>query len=138
MNTYPLTGVFLFVFNTRVTVAQFQTYPEDAPGVDTECQATVWVAFARYDAFSLEDDEYAFNDSGRCAYVTTSLVDAEKTFDTWCNGGFHPDTVCFSVRRGCVEAYPSVDDPTFEETLGYADDVSWSEDLDDVFNPPAR
>lgn len=108
-------------------MGQFKTYPEDAPGVDTECAATVWVAFARYDAWC---DEYS--DSGRTMYATKSQEDAQNVFDTWCNGGFNPD-VEFSVRRGGVFALPSVDDPEFKRLVYAADDHGWSDELAEEF-----
>ena len=104
-------------------MGQFQTYPEDAQ--DEQC---VWVAFARYDTW-YEDH----GDSGRASYVTTSEEDAQRVYDTWCWGGFDPDVYTFSVRRGFVRSYPWFDHPELVEVLQCSDDISWSDDLDDMF-----
>ena len=103
-------------------MSQFQTYPEDAHG-----EEFVWVAFARYDAW-YDDGEDSYSDSGRCAYVTTSQEDAQKQYDAWVFFE-NTDTECFSVRRGFVRSYPSEEDREFVDTLSWADEVSWCDDL---------
>lgn len=123
-------GVFLRVNTTGKQLTQFKTYQEDAPEVDTGCAATVWVAFARFDAFALDEDGY--DDSGRTVYVTTTEADANSVYDKWLDGGFNPN-VEFSVRRGFVRPYPSVDDPELVDVLHASDDVGWSKELDTVF-----
>ena len=107
-------------------MSQFQTYPEDAQN-----ETFVWVAFARFDAFALDEDGY--DESGRTAYVTTSEEDANRVYDTWLDGGFYPEDVAFSVRRGFVRSYPSFEDTEFNDVLSWSDDVGWSDDLDKVF-----
>lgn len=88
--------------------------------------------FARFDS-SFEDEEYGFvTDSGRCVYVTDTLEDANRVWDVWSNGGFHPEQCNFSVRRGGVQEHSSVHDKFFKELLWAADDHSWSDSVKEL------
>ena len=100
---------------------------------------TVYTAFARFDAWTVNpDDGCDYDDSGRLCYVTDDETDAQRVFDTWCDGGFHPDVYTLSVRRGGVERHRDVTEPYVQTLLCAADDVSWSETLNHVFNPPVE
>jgi len=118
-------GFFLRVNTTGKQLTQIKTYPEDA-----QDEQFVWVAFARFDAFALDEDGY--DDSGRTCYVTTTEADANSVYDKWLDGGFNPNVV-FSVRRGFVRSYPSMDHPELVDVLHASDDVGWSKELDTVF-----
>jgi hypothetical protein len=105
-------------------MSQFQTYPEDAP-----VEAPVWVAFVRFDSMELDDDNDYVCDSGRLSYVTTTKDDADRVMDIWLNGGFNPKHQSFSVRRGFVSSYPSLEDEDFVDVMHACDDIGWSDDI---------
>ena len=80
-----------------------------------------YTVFARYDACRPDCDGGSYYDSGRAVYVTEDWYDANNVWSLWNSHEGETDDDWFSVRRGCVEEYETLDDAWSSPAVAAAD-----------------
>ena len=96
--------------------------------VFSESFTMFYTVFARYDAHTTDPDYGVFFEDGRCVYLTDSREDADRVWDMWQAGTYEEDH-SFSIRRGCVDEYPTLIEAVDSDAMQWADSFDFADSL---------